>query len=165
MVDVSSEIDGGVATARRTHPSRDDSGFTIVEVVVTIVLVATVIVPLLSATFTSIRASTSAREVAEVETVLQNAADRVNRAPTMCGYDVYVEAAALSKGWDASQVSASYQYYVPGSTALASSPGSWAEGPCPGGARTPRLIQLVTITVRSDSGSISRSIQVVKSDV
>ena len=52
----------------------------------TIVLIALTILPILDATFTSIRASTTVREVAEVETVLQNAADRVNRAPTLCDY-------------------------------------------------------------------------------
>ncbi|MEK7426079.1 MAG: pseudouridine synthase, partial [Actinomycetota bacterium] len=78
-----------------------DRGFTLVEVVLTISLIGIIIVPILDATFTSIRASTTSRESAEVETVLQNAADRVNRAPTLCGYQIYVEAAALAKGWQA----------------------------------------------------------------
>jgi prepilin-type N-terminal cleavage/methylation domain-containing protein len=148
-----------------------DQGFTLVEVVITITLLALTIVPILDATFTSIKASATAREVAEVETVLQNAADRVNRAPTQCDYKIFVEAAAIAKGWQATQASASYQYYLPGDNALASSPGAWtASGSaltdaCPGGNRSARLIQLVTITVRSDSGSINRTIQVVKSDV
>lgn len=142
-----------------------DEGFTLVEVVMTIVLIAMTILPLIDATFTSIRASSTAREIAEVDTVLQNAADRVNRAPDRCDYDVYVQAAALSKGWSTAQISASYQYYEPGVSALAADAGNWVAGGCPGGIRTPRLIQLVTITVSSESGSINRSIQVVKSDV
>ncbi|MGD9996370.1 MAG: type II secretion system protein [Ilumatobacteraceae bacterium] len=150
-------------------PRGRDAGFTIVEVVMTIVLIAMTIVPIIDATITSVRASSTVREVAEVETVLQNAADRVNRAPTLCSYDVYLQAAALAKGWAASQVAASYQYYVPGASALASDPGSWASDAsgtaCPGGVRTPRLIQMVTITVTSDSGSIKRTMKVVKSDV
>lgn len=155
----------------RADGTAADRGFTLVEVVLTISLIGIIIVPILDATYTSIRASTTSRESAEVETVLQNAADRVNRAPTLCGYQIYVEAAALAKGWQAGQATAVYQYYQPGATALASDPGTWSTpGPtaneaCPGGARTPRLIQLVTITVSSDSGSINRSIQVVKSDV
>lgn len=131
----------------------------------TIVLISLVIIPIIDATFTSVKASSTVREVAEVETVLQNAADRVNRAPTLCDYNVYVQAAALAKGWQASQATAVYQYYEPGSSALASTPGTWQSGACPGGTRTPRLIQLVTITITSESGSINRSIQVVKSDV
>jgi hypothetical protein len=150
-------------------PRSRDGGFTIVEVVMTNVLIAMTIVPILDATITSVRASSTVREVAEVETVLQNAADRVNRAPTLCNYDVYVQAAALAKGWNAAQASATYAYYVPGASALAADPGSWVTDPgataCPGGVRTPRLIQLVTITVHSDSGSITRTMKVVKSDV
>jgi hypothetical protein len=138
-------------------------------VVLTIVLISMVIVPILDATVTSIRASTTVREIAELETVLQNAADRVNRAPTLCTYEVYVQAAALAKGWQAEQASATYQYYVPGPSALAADAGSWTTDPsdtaCPGGSRTPRLIQMVTISMQSESGSITRSIKVVKSDV
>src|SRR5262245_17951178 len=97
-------------------PRARDTGFTIVEVVMTIV-------PIIDATITSVRASSTVREVAEVETVLQNAADRVNRAPTLCNYDVYVQAAALAKGWAPGQTTAKYFYYVPGASALASDPG------------------------------------------
>jgi type II secretory pathway pseudopilin PulG len=142
-----------------------DGGFSVVEVIMTITLVAIAIIPLMDATITSIRASTVAREAAEVETVLANASDRVNRAPTLCNYDIYVEAAALSKGWPADHATATYQYYEPGASALASDPGSWQSGACPGNARTPRLIQLVTISVTSESGKVTRSVKVVKSDV
>lgn len=130
-----------------------------------ITLVAIAVIPLMDATITSIRASSTAREAAEVETVLANAADRVNRAPTLCNYDIYAQAAALSKGWSASQVQVSYQHYVPGASALAADAGTWASGACPGGARTPRLIQLVTVQVTSSTGDVSRTVKVVKSDV
>lgn len=133
----------------------------------TIVLISMTIIPIMDATLTSVKASSTVREIAELETVLQNAADRVNRAPTLCDYDVYVQAAALAKGWPASKATATYNYYVPGASALAADAGTWADGACPGSppARTPRLVQMVTITVHSESGSINRSIQVVKSDV
>ncbi len=142
-----------------------DSGFSLIEVVMTITLVAIAVIPIMDATLTSVRASAVAREGAEVETVLANAADRVNRAPTLCDYTVYVQAAAVSKGWPASKVTATYQYYVPGASALAATPGTWATGACPGNVRTPRLIQLVTITVTSETGKVTRSVRVVKSDV
>jgi prepilin-type N-terminal cleavage/methylation domain-containing protein len=142
-----------------------DSGFTLVEVVMTIVLISMTIVPLIDATFTSIKASSTIREVAEIETVLQNAADRVNRAPTLCDYTIYVQAAAQANGWTANRASATHKYYVPGTSALAATPGSWVNGACPNNVRTPRLIQMVTVTVTSASGSISRKIEVVKSDI
>lgn len=145
--------------------TREDSGFTLVEVVMTIVLISMTIIPILDATFTSIKASATVREVAEIDTLLQNAADRVNRAPTLCDYSVYIQAAALAKGWDATNVSGEYQYYVAGASARAADAGHWESGACPNNARTPRLIQMVTISARTESGSIKRSIQVVKSDV
>jgi hypothetical protein len=142
-----------------------DSGFGLVDIVCAVSLMGIVVIPMIDSVFTAVSASSTAREVAEIETVLQNAADRVNRAPTGCEYDVYVQAAALSKGWEASQTSATYHYYVPGASARASDAGTWADGGCPGGVRTPGLIQLVTVTIRSESGLITRSIKVVKSDV
>ena len=42
-----------------------------------------------------IRSSSIAFSGAEVETVLLNASDRVNRAPQLCDYEAYVDAAAL----------------------------------------------------------------------
>lgn len=144
---------------------RRDEGFSIIELIMTIVLVAMAVVPLMTATIQSIHASTIARESAEVETVLANAADRVNRAPTLCDYRIYAEAAALSKGWEASSVSVTYSHYAPGASALAATPGTWESDACPSGGRTPRLIQLVTVTITSPSGDISRTVKVVKSDV
>lgn len=142
-----------------------DAGFGLVDIVCSVALLGIVVIPMIEAVFTAVATSSTAREVAELETVLQNAADRVNRAPTGCDYTVYVQAAVLAKGWDASQASATYQYYVPGRSALAEDAGTWADGPCPGGVRTPGLIQLVTVTVASDSGNTSRTLKVVKSDV
>ena len=154
---------------RADEPGREqsgrDGGFSLVDIICAVSLMGIVVIPMLDTVFTAVSTSSTAREVAEIETVLQNAADRVNRAPTGCNYKVYVEAAALSKGWEASQASATYQYYVPGSSAKASDPGTWADSECPNGVRTPGLIQLVTVTIRSESGHVTRSMKVVKSDV
>ena len=159
------EVDGSLSPAR-------DRGFSIIEVVIAISLMGTVILAIINATFGSVKASSSARESAEIQTVLQNAADRVNRADPGCDYLLAVQAAALSKGWQASQATATYQYFVAGIDPLAAHPGSWSPatpGPavtdaCPGGERTPRLIQLVTISIIDTSGQ-QRTIQVVKSDI
>jgi prepilin-type N-terminal cleavage/methylation domain-containing protein len=152
---------------RRTRRAASgDEGFSLVEVVITIVLISVVIIPIIQATFTSVKASSTARIAAEVDTTLQNAADRVTRAGTLCEYSPYIKAALIAKGWDPNHVTWSYQYYVPGANATVD--GTWVngvDGACPAGGRTPRLIQKVTITVTSDMGSIQRTIQVVKSDV
>ena len=154
-------------TRARWRRTSTDAGFSLVEVVMTVSLIGMVITPLIEATFVSVRASSTAREAAEIETVLQNAADRVNRANVSCEYTVYVQAAAIASGWAGSQVTATYQHYDPGASLLLSAHpnNGWVSGACVGGTPTRDLLQLVTITVTSDGGHISRTIQVVKSDV
>jgi prepilin-type N-terminal cleavage/methylation domain-containing protein len=147
------------------EPVARDEGFSLVEIVITIVLIGIVVLPLLIASASSITVSSRTREASETETVLQNAADRLNRAPAQCDYTPYVEAALKAKGWDPSLVVASYEYYQPGSSVLASTPGTWVTGACPGGSRPPMLIQRVTITVKSPSHLSQQTIRVIKNDV
>ncbi len=148
-----------------SEPERDeaDRGFSLIDIVCSISLIGIVMIPMINSTFTAVAASSTARQVAEIETVLQNAADRVNRAPTACDYAIYIEAAAQSKDWDPSRATATYQYYVPGASATVN--GTWAPGGCPNDVRTAGLVQLVTITIINDTGAITRTINVVKSDV
>jgi prepilin-type N-terminal cleavage/methylation domain-containing protein len=145
-----------------------DEGFSLVEVVITIVLIGIVVIPLLIASATGVTASSRTREAAETETVLQNAADRLNRAIPSCDYDPYVVAALKAKGWDPTLYTTAYEYYEPGSSVLASTPGSWVSGRCPEPTpdkRRPMLIQRVTITVNSPSRLIKQTIRVIKNDV
>lgn len=144
-------------------PSRRDAGFTLTEVIVAVVLMSTAIVPIMLAGLLSVRTSSQSRSLTRIETVLANAADRVNRAPNGCDYKVYVEAAAISEGWSPTQATVSYQYYSP--AASAGNPGTWAPGACLNGVRTPGLVQMVTIGITSTDGRVIRTIQVVKSDV
>jgi prepilin-type N-terminal cleavage/methylation domain-containing protein len=141
----------------------EDHGFSLIEVVMTIVLVATVLIPIMNAAITSVKASSSSRRIAELQTVLLNAADRVNRAPVKCDYTVYIQAAAQTKGWAPSQASATYEWYEPGDSAAVA--GTWHSGACNGPTPTQNLVQRVTITMTSPEANVSRSIQVVKSDV
>ena len=150
-----------VAEAQRTAP--DDHGYTLTEVLVAIVLMGIAMVPMLTAGIATIAASSSSRTAARVETVLANAADRVNRAGKGCNYDLYVQAAALAQGWAQTQATASYSYYVP--AASPTTLGTWVAGACPGGARPEGLVQQVTITVTGPNGQPTRTIVMVKSDV
>lgn len=151
-----------------------DAGFGLAEIVVSIALIGLAVVPLILGVATQVRVSSNTNTVADLETVLVNAADRVNRAGESCDYDVYVEAAALEHGWETSQATAVYQYYDPADpdpADLVNHPGSpieagtWITGACPGVQRPEGLVQKVTITVTSPDGKLTRSLVVVKSDV
>jgi Tfp pilus assembly protein PilV len=147
---------------------RDDRGNTLIEIVITVVLMAVIIIPVLEAVRTSIAASATSRSAAQVETALVNAADRVNRAPKRCNYTIYAQAAVQTQGWAANTASVTQQYYVPGADARTA--GTWMTGDplspgCAGLSPTDLLVQRVTIHLTSPDGTIRRSIQVVKSDV
>lgn len=155
---------------RRQEPDRGldgDRGFSVTEMVIAIVLMGTVMAALMTAVFTGIRASSTSRNAARVETAIVNAADRVNRAPKKCDYTIYAQAAVQTEGWPAENAQVTHEYYIPGVDSSAS--GSWTPGPtstpgCPAVA-TDLLVQRVTITISSPERDVSRTIQVVKSDV
>jgi Tfp pilus assembly protein PilE len=140
-----------------------DRGTTLVELVVTVLIMSVVVAPVLSAFATTVRASAGRDRAAVAETVLQNAADRVNRAPLKCDYSVYVQAAALSQGWTASSASVAMAHWRPGATPSAA--GTWVAGGCDGASVTPLLVQRVTITITSPTTGVVRTLQVVKSNV
>ena len=153
-------------------PHRDeravDRGFSAVEITIAIVLMATVVFSLMNAVFTGIKASSTSRSSARVETAIVNAADRVNRAPKSCDYTIYAQLAVLSEEWPQENAVVTHEYYVPGADSTAE--GTWAVGPagksaCPDGVATDLLVQRVTITISSPEGGSRRTIQVVKSDV
>ena len=152
----------------RTGRAGEDRGFSLVEVVITVVLLGTVVVAIMSAVVTAIGASSTARSAARVETSIVNAADRINRAPKRCDYSIFAKAAVQIEGWDPSQATVTQQYYVPG--AAASDAGTWATGRpntpgCSADEPTDLLVQRVTITITSPDGKVTRTIEVVKSDV
>lgn len=145
---------------------RSDRGSTFVEIVVAVTLLGVLVVPVMGAVMLSIRASTTATMASEVETALLNAVDRVNRSPvTSCDYSQYAEAAMLTQGWSESDVVVEHFYL---DTALPTP--DWVVGPpgasaCPGGVHRDDLIQKVSINVTSPDDKVSRTIQVVKSNV
>jgi prepilin-type N-terminal cleavage/methylation domain-containing protein len=152
---------------RRKHTVRDsvdkfdevghDAGFTLVEIIMTMAIMAIVMIPLMDAVVSNIRASAGNTNRAVVETTIQNAADRVNRAPLACDYKLYAQAAAQSQGWQADRATTTLKQWQ-------ASSGSWVASTCVD-APSSDTIQLVTITMSSPDGKINRTIQVVKSRV
>ena len=153
--------DGRALPSRRSGDS--DGGFTLVELVCAVAIMAIVIAPILGSVIASIGASSSARNLAQVETVLQNAADRVNRAPKACAYLIYAQAAVQAEGWAADRAKVEEMHYVPNSDATKA--GQWVANACDGTAPSELIVQLVRITVTSPNGQVKKTTEVVKSDV
>lgn len=162
-------------TAMPARARRSDAGTSLVEIVITVALMGTIVVALLLATRTSIRASATARGAAEVETLIVNVADRINRADMGCNYSTYAWSAARTAGWTENYdqlIKVTHQYYVP-ATYLESpkqldQPGRWLpETPVPSlcdidTGNLPVTVQRVYIDITSPEG-VRRSLEVVKS--
>ena len=138
-----------------------DSGFSFVEIVITITLMGIVVVPILVAVAASISASTTSLAAAEVETVLVNSVDRVNRSTRArfpCDLTSPVVAAVETHGWSPSSATVRHEFL--------DSSGVWqtdATGTaCPGGISHNGLVQRITVTITSPEDDVSRSLQVVR---
>lgn len=142
-----------------------DRGLTLVEIVIAITLMGVVLVAVLNAVTTGINASVTSRAAARIETTVVNVADRINRAPTLCDYGVYAEAAVLSEGWEPSAADVAAQHYIVGSDP--GQLGSWVDGACPAGHVNPPdlLVQRVSVTLHHPDSNMSRTVEVLKSDV
>lgn len=134
-----------------------------IEVVVSVLIMGIVAVPLLESVWTAVRSSSLASEAAQTQTVLQDAADRINRAPMACSYTSYAQAAALAVGWPSVQVSATHKRFVPGPSPTVA--GTWLNGACAGPQPEPSTVQMVTVTVTSPRTGVVRTMEVVKSGV
>jgi hypothetical protein len=157
-----------MTSLRPTNREVRDQGFSLTEIVIAVALTGTIVLAIMTAVFTGVRASSTSRSAAKVETAIVNAADRVNRAPKKCDYTIYAQAAVQTEGWDPSRAAVVQEYFVPGADAM--SAGEWRTGAagspgCPGPTPTDLLVQRVTITITSPDGSVRRNITVVKSDV
>jgi type II secretory pathway pseudopilin PulG len=163
MPDPTNATGGLLGATRSQGHHRRDAGFSLVEAVIAIALMSIVVIPVLGAVMASIEASSRSRSAAQIETVIVNAADRVNRAPKSCGYQEYVRAALGSQQWDPNLATVVEEHYLP--AAQPNQAGAWAPGPCLIDSPTELLVQRVTIRVSSPDGKVNRQIQVVKSDV
>lgn len=142
------------------RPVRRDEGATLVEIVISVLLLGIVVAAGLNAVQTSIRSSSLAFTVGNVETVLLNASDRIARAPQLCDYENYVDAAALAEGWDSDATTVTVERLVTNTGAAS----DWAPQTCPADVG-PFDVQRLTITATDPRGEVTRTRTVVKSDV
>ena len=141
--------------------ARGDRGSTLIEIMISVVLIGVLLAAILSAVQLSIKASSTAYSGAELETVLINASDRVSRAPQLCNYDQFVQAAALAENWPTSSMSVTVEKLIPKDGAV---PASWTAQNCPSDVRA-FDVQRVTITATNPGAQITRTLTIVKSDV
>lgn len=147
-----------------------------IEVLITIVLMATVLTTLMVAVITGIRASVDAKGAAEIETMLINVGDRINRAPnTLCDFAPFAQYAADTYDWEGEIVVHQFYYRLQvgasGQPDL-QVPGEWVSKPsgdlypaCRGNSREKQEVSLVVVEVHAADSNMARTIKVVKSGV
>ena len=169
----------------KTPGTRDEAGFSLVEVTVAVVFLGLAGVLVLGGLFSIVRASQVTKDQAKVEAVLARAAEKVtNRdyipCPPASGSGSYLEAAqsaATAVGWPAQTVSIVGVSYLdpallPAGPGNPGSPRPWAASNTAGGGCDPSLsstsvrsVQKIVVRVTSPSGSYSRQLEVVKNNV
>jgi len=157
---------GGRQRAMLRGGADTDEGVTLVEVVLSIALMGIVVVPLLLAVSSSIKSSNVSESAAQVETLLVNAVDRVNRAPRsdfQCDVSGPIIAAVETVGWPTTSAVIVQEY-------LDELTGNWVSGTgnlaCPDSTGFYNgIVQRITITITSPDERVSRTLQVVRGDV
>ncbi len=149
----------------RRPPGADDSGITLIEVVIGIGLTGGVVAAIMGSLFTVIRASDQNEDATKVQAVVGGATDQLvavewEACPDgSASYSNAAQSAAGRVGWDASSVTVvDVDYWSAASD-------SWVET-C-SGAATPGSVdalQRITINVTSPDAALSKSFDVVKSD-
>ena len=124
-------------------------------------LLGSLVTALVVAVQAMLTTSSSVFEISEVETVLINASDQVDRAEQRCDYTDAVEAAALAEGWPADAVTVSVELLVDNTGAPAA---DWIPQTCDT-AVSAFDVQRLTITATHPRIDVVRTRIVVKSEV
>ena len=135
--------------------SRDDAGSTLIEVLIGIALMGTIVAAML----TSLVASSTAFDVAELETVLINASDTVHRATPDCDYGAVVDAVGIAEGWPSGSITSVEELLV------RDPDGTNPQFVAACTVVQPGDVQSVVITATHPSSGVVQSLKVVKSSV
>ncbi len=146
---------------RRNPKFLRDAGATFVEILVSIVLMGTIVAALSAAVFAMVRTSSTVFEITQVETVLLNASDLVERSPQQCSYDSVVEGAAGAAGWPVDSVTATVEILR---TNTGNPAGDWELQDCSETVE-PFDVQRLVIRAEHPTVEVTRTLTVVKSNV
>lgn len=165
--------------ARRTtvmrHQLETDAGSTLVEVLVSIVLMGFVAVSILPAMWTSVKVARFSDSQAEVEAVLGGAVDRVSNQPWMAcptqnvgsGYQARARAAASIYEWPETTINVTTIEYwdVISKAWTATNPVAADCGNAQTTISKERTLQRVTIEVRHPYAGIGNTVSLVMGDI
>ncbi|MFK7916971.1 MAG: hypothetical protein AB8G14_02745 [Ilumatobacter sp.] len=138
-----------------------DAGSTLTEILISIGLLATIVIALATAVQAMLTSSSTIFEAAQIETVLLNAGDQIDRAPQQCNYDTVVQAAALAEGWPSDAVTVNVEILV---SNTGDESVDWVAQDC---TSTVEAFDVQRLTIRAEhpTEQISRVLTVVKSNV
>ncbi len=153
------------ATERGGRLRRADRGVSLVEVIVSIALTGGVVVSIMGALFTVVRATSQNDDAVKLQAVIGGATDQLlavewEGCPDgSANYSNAAQSAAGRVGWDATTVAVIDVDY------WSAAADSWVET-CSGAAAPGSVdaLQRITINVQSPDGELSKSFDVVKSD-
>jgi hypothetical protein len=172
------------STTRHRHPAGGDgpsstardTGASMIEILISVLLMGIAVSTILPALWVSVRASQISDSQAEVMAVLSDAANRLSRSGwVVCpdenvsgGYEAQVDAAAAKQGWgpDAVEITA-ISYWDPTSQQWTSANALEAGG-CSGAddSVTPdQTLQRVIVTAATPDGRFTRTIEVILGDM
>jgi type II secretory pathway pseudopilin PulG len=159
-----------------TSSSDRDRGASMIEILISVLLMGIAVSTILPALWVSVRASQTSDSQAEVMAVLSDAANRLSRSGwVICpendatgGYETQVDAAASEKGWgpDAVEITA-ISYWDP-TTQVWATTNALEAGGCsgPDDSLTPdQTLQRVIVTAATPDGRFTRTIEVILGDM
>ena len=139
-----------------------DAGATLTEILISIALLGTIVVAMSTAVLAMVRTSSTVFELAQVETVLLNASDLVERSEQQCNYDSALQGAADAAEWPTGSVTATVEILE---TNTGNPGGDWTLVVDCTEAVEAFDVQRLVIRATHPTEEITRTLTVVKSNV